>query len=82
MEIIALDDAVEELGLLLLQVHHLLLDGVGGHKPINHDRSWLIILSDVIPAVRSDGLRWVMSDVWVIFRKWTAPRFGKYNWLY
>ena len=28
-----------------------------------------IVLSDVIPAVRSDGLRWVMSDAWVTFRE-------------
>ena len=31
--------------------------------------SRLIVLSDVIPAVRSDGLRWVMSDAWVTFRE-------------
>ena len=33
--------------------------------------SRLIVLSDVIPAVRSDGLRWVMSDAWVTFREGT-----------
>lgn len=31
--------------------------------------SRLTVLSDVIPAVRSDGLRWVMSDAWVTFRE-------------
>ena len=31
--------------------------------------SRLIVLSDVIPAVRSDGLRWAMSDAWVTFRE-------------
>ena len=31
--------------------------------------SRLIVLSDVIPAVRSDGLRWVMSDARVTFRE-------------
>ena len=31
--------------------------------------SRLIVLSDAIPAVRSDGLRWVMSDAWVTFRE-------------
>ena len=31
--------------------------------------SRLIVLSDVIPAVRSDGFRWVMSDAWVTFRE-------------
>lgn len=33
------------------------------------DDSRLIVLSDLIPAVRSDGLRWVMSDAWVTFRE-------------